>query len=551
MSICRQNINFRNALARDSEVDYEGIYRDFMSCGEYFFDGHYNVVRFPAGMVFYHGSPALANSLYTFPLGMPIFNVDIPVPDIAAVASNPEEIEAIIAEAGRDLLIPGWFSSYHVAKIYISRGEEPESKVCAAKGSCILSYTLKNDAVFLLLTDPLNITKLKSEYPAQARNISVMFGDIPYRLRNDAPIDSNPITIVKTDPKLRRTSFYEQDRAVCSSLCKTLFRERNYAGYVGGKMRSSGDIVFHVEITFCNSAKHLERNFNDPHDWQYNRIPDNKPLLKKFISIMKLFKTTDIKLHSGNLYEHSVWSLLWCENLIKLLPKTKLVGEFISSQEIMSATKLASLLHDIGKQVVQGEHIKRKQGKETYIYHSIPNHEKIAVDYLNNNRSGPYTETYGESPSLSGLLEELNINYPAAGYINLLSLPILCHVTINKIYLALGVDDSLDVYKRAAVTLIDKVNSTAKRVVSDVEILSIILVGSSSMLGSIPYGIQRIRGLNIGDNINKVSEFIPYISNVSAIYKGPRDDPRYDAESIRIKTTKLIQAVSVVKGKLL
>ena len=45
------------------------IIRNYFDCGTYFFDGNFNVVKFPKGMTIYHGSFPLANAVVGFPVG--------------------------------------------------------------------------------------------------------------------------------------------------------------------------------------------------------------------------------------------------------------------------------------------------------------------------------------------------------------------------------------------------------------------------------------------------------------------------------------------------
>lgn len=46
---------------------------NYFSCGTYYFDGEYQVVKFPKGMQLYHGSGALANANVEYPAGIDFY----------------------------------------------------------------------------------------------------------------------------------------------------------------------------------------------------------------------------------------------------------------------------------------------------------------------------------------------------------------------------------------------------------------------------------------------------------------------------------------------
>lgn len=47
---------------------------NYFSCGTYYFDGSFRVVKFPKGMILYHGSGAIANAGVEFPLGKDFYD---------------------------------------------------------------------------------------------------------------------------------------------------------------------------------------------------------------------------------------------------------------------------------------------------------------------------------------------------------------------------------------------------------------------------------------------------------------------------------------------
>lgn len=85
------------------------ITRNYFDCGTYFFDGTFNVVKFPKGMTLYHGSGMLANAVVEFPVGIDYYKpysydggYNIPLdPEndqfVTAVATLDESIEEVVS----------------------------------------------------------------------------------------------------------------------------------------------------------------------------------------------------------------------------------------------------------------------------------------------------------------------------------------------------------------------------------------------------------------------------------------------------------------------
>lgn len=90
----------------------------------------------------------------------------------------------------------------------------------------------------------------------------------------------------------------------------------------------------------------------------------------KFIIDMKLYITTNINVHVGNLYEHSVWSVLYAEDI---------TDSSVTSTKLKRFISVAAFLHDVGKMT------------ERYVYYSIPDHPRIGRDYVRGSKLLPHS----------------------------------------------------------------------------------------------------------------------------------------------------------------
>jgi len=545
----------------------DGLPRDFLSCGKYFYDGNYNVVQLKKGINFFHGSSILADKLFAFPLGVSFYSSDheikgMDIRDVRftqLVANTPEEIIEILSENTENKVVPGWFSTDAIAKLYSDQPRfvgDIRQNVCRDK--CVLVFTLNKDATFLLLNDPFNFKKLRvSLRPAEQKHFEAMFNntkgqEIHSNMRmfghNQVFVTSNPFHYVEDNPNLVRTSNREDDLPLTEGLCKTLFAMLGYAGYIAPKIGE-----FHSEITFCNPAKWLERNLSHPQDWQYSIAIDStiQPNLSRLITSMKMFKTTNVNFHSGDLYEHSVWTLLWAEKLAKqqpvFPPEINFGSTFDRLFELTKMGIIVSFIHDIGKQAtdIHGE-VFKKVDKDEYVFYDVTNHSFIGAGYIGKDQLAPPIQMR-PGPSLTGFLQEVGINHfdpirdPA-----LIAFLIYTHRDFGTMVLrsiratperhgsmVINVRTPDSEIERLVLAFInhlkakwEELNITFKFTLKYAMIA--MLIGSADALGSVPFGIDRFEKKEAGQNLNKPSMYINGISNVPALYVGNRHKPDFE-----------------------
>lgn len=297
-------------------------------CGEYFFDGEYNVVRFPKGMSLYHGSAGLVKNLIPFPLGLDYFTK----PQRGAVGSDETKSTAQqIAQAMKPVISPGWYGGFQEAKIY-SRQTDTLEYQCGEK--CVLAYKTTRPITILLLNDPLNLEKISRKSSNTSlfnQYLTKMFtkGGTGEFLAKSTGFD-DPLRSIDLNP-LWRYSVREYDLPIAQEIKKIL--GDSYDGYGASRMKMNEKMYFHEEMIFFNPLEFLERDIKNPRDYYY--FPST-PLesVNKYIISSSLFESTNVDFHAGNLIEHSVWSLLWAENACFDFFKQQIYGARIFKDEI-------------------------------------------------------------------------------------------------------------------------------------------------------------------------------------------------------------------------
>jgi hypothetical protein len=132
-----------------------------------------------------------------------------------------------------------------------------------------------------------------------------------------------------------------------------------------------------------NPFKDLSRNYDDENDWQFNNGEIENESLRKLAEVMKRYHSYNVSWHAGNLYEHSVWTLLKTERILSLQPVNNLISyEFENPDDVKLAISLAAFIHDIGKIQLDMEqeyrHLANQNSDEQKkIYTVTPNNEKF------------------------------------------------------------------------------------------------------------------------------------------------------------------------------
>ena len=358
---------------------------DYFYCGQYYFDGRYVVVKFPKGMSLYHGSKPLANAAVNLPLGkeyyMPSeFEGANPYPEIKLEEAGNSEfsIEELLTE--KSSFTQSWFADPENAKKY-------------SDGCCVQSYKLKHDSVFILLDNELNIeTILESpdidiEAKKKLRKMFGMPDDPQGRIEYELGKSNNPFGIIgnikykrgsKPVVEKQRISDYDTDKAFAAWFCNH-FNESDYAGYCAPD-QFKNDTGFHLEFIYCNSALYLERDLTNPVDIFYEDASLYPEKVRILVNQMRYYETTNTDFHSGNLLQHSVWTLLFTESLLGQLVDLNNPQEPQLDDRKRSIIIAAGLLHDIGKMNPNKCFKNTKRNK--FIYHDIPTHPEDGAAYF-------------------------------------------------------------------------------------------------------------------------------------------------------------------------
>lgn len=354
-----------------SSIGGNEFYRNYMDCGEYFWDGEFNVVKFPKGMSLYHGSANLANAVVEYPLGKNFYEAvefGTVKPQI-----NPRlavKNDDISYQLTKDIPIQNsYFANISTAKTYSKLGMDRK-----CKDNCIFAYKLKKNAVFLLMDDSYNIAKIfeSPKVPTEIKEALMKMFSIsdpnPLRSRSEHPFK-------RLSYNKSRRSERSWDLPFSQWMCNNVLTYFGYAGMAAPIQYINDKKHFHLEFIFCNAAQYLERDLSSKYDWQKESdipIPEE---IEKLLKTYKRFKSININTHAGNLYEHTVWTLLFYEFFIDTLdisPIYKVIGA------------ISSLIHDIGKMSVTEELNKRifVTTNSNFVYYSVPEHPKYGFEML-------------------------------------------------------------------------------------------------------------------------------------------------------------------------
>jgi hypothetical protein len=459
---------------------------NYFTCSTNFFDGIFHCVKFPKGMRLYHGSPYLAYFNNEYPAGINYYNQHININLlINTLEKNKSNIDEAIAN--QISVEPAWFSSYNIAQLYSLRNRQ--FPVC--KDKCIATYRLKNDATFILINNDFNIWKILSNeaIPKEIKqNLKQMFSLQQAVINN---IDGK-ITIKN---KIRKSDVkYEIPFA------KWLCQNVNYAGYAADVTKTDTR-GFHLEFMICNPIKWLERDLSSPIDWQYFSTYLIPPETKQLLEQMKLYKSINVNFHAGNLFEHSIWSALFAEQIIFNTPHILKILFNTEDLRVSFSKKIVAiaLLHDIGK--MDPFHSKSERRESDFIYFSIKDHPEIGGQYIRGTKQIPV--------------------------LNLKTLEVEKFFNIKKLFNELGLDYSteletvakiIDLHWQLGILMYDPdgVNKYLSLLNSSKDfIFAILIISIADILASQPYGVN-----NLTAELNHHSKFFPFISNVPRKYKG-------------------------------
>ncbi len=488
--------------------------RTYMDCAEYFFDGEFNVAKFRAGMVIYHGSGMLADANASHPLGKEFYdhNSDVLKVELDLKSQHIPSWYTVqyLASTHTSFFVPaGWFSNFLTAETYSKQQTGDSAEVLDnCKDKCIFAYKLVHDCVMIVLDDEYNLMKLMTG--------NLITDEDKTRLKNYWSLSDkfkltgklSPFHLVAYESMQRRSS-REYDLPLLNNMCSGFLNRLGYAGcaYTTQRMAKT---YYGTEIVFCNPAKWLERDYSDSRDWQHNPVLPPGTETTRLMELFGKYTTYNINDHAGNLFEHGIWTVLYAESLIK-----QLYGKHVdlTSAEFKTIV-IAAWWHDIGKMQLPNTDIKSRDGK--YVYFVVPDHPEIGANYV---MSGSIPTESGTGINLSQVLLENGLDTSANRIIEI-ACYVLCHMHFGTFVLRDGGD-----YREYLLSMWRYADSLLKggdlaKYLSPVKFWrGLVVVSLADALGANSYGIHRLRKKK-RLMINKSSVALPYLANVGRVYHG-------------------------------
>ncbi len=498
---------------------YPQLTRNIFDCALYFFDGIFNVVKFEKGTSFYHGSSILANNVVEFPVGKEFYDSTKPykhLPELSVVAESPDDIEQIISQYIP--IVPSWYGDIHTAKTY-SKSKVKNSKVPEiCKDNCIFAYKLKQDVVMFLFDDDYNLSKLinHKDFPnEQKKNLQIIFN-----LKSTIATAGNRYNEVTL--KKERHSYYNEDKIFAEYFCKNLSNQLNYAGYTANKQISKfHGGLFHPEFIFCNPFAYLERDLYNPDDWQHLALTSLSltDIRNTYMVQLSLYESTNVGWHAGNLLEHSVWTLLFCEDIMDGLHGYEQLE--LKNEEYKKIVAFCAFIHDIGK--VEPYNARKyniyNKIRRKYVFFSVPNHPEIGSKYLDDTLKfpvvNPSNNTFINFINIDDLLNSFNIITTYKHFIsNIIKLHWSYGQILKKYNSNQNVDNDITKYIQICI------NEYKPRNKDDLYMFinALLIVSISDINGANVYGQNRLE--TDPKVLNKKSKYFDFISNMPKLYKG-------------------------------
>jgi hypothetical protein len=373
-----------------------------------------------------------------------------------------------------------------------------------------------------LLDDSYNIAKLfysKSEsVPDDIKNALAQMFNIGGKDPRRRPF-YNPFLRFAYD--MERISISDIDRKFIDWACKNIIGTYGYAGLASPKQVSSfHGGKFHSEFIFCNAVKWMERDLSVEYDWQKldtKVFPrENKKLMKTY----RRFLTLNTNYHGGNLYEHSVWCLLFYEMLVN---DPIFTGHFTEEEKFGGA--IAAYLHDIGKMNIDDPGVQITDDNKYYVFFNVKKHPKYGEEMVlgelpmyNFSKSTMSRTTI----DLNLVIKEILGNPPSEWFINLLAFIIYNHWDYGSMVVAKsanGIINEEALQKYAAekyesfkeITGFDNVDYYRQA------LKLLILISAADIAATRPIGKGNIAS---GIKTNIESTYLNFITNMPQIYRG-------------------------------
>jgi len=511
--------------------------KNYFSCGYNYYDGMFNVISFPTGMILYHGSANLADYNSEFPAGLNFYD-----PNQHNLRVNQDlarnsalSFETLLSNTHQtNKASIAWFSNNDTANLYSANITNPPTLLdtnCLNRCKCV--YRLKQKTVFMRLDDDENLAKILIATPLPVN--TKMYIITAYGL-TDFYQAVNPETAIPNllDPNIYTTQFVtrrmiqvsddkfvfrsknrvstrESDQHIANELSERIitYSQGRISGIANSYIRSQvhgGE--FHQEFIIFNPYNVLERFYKSDRDWQYNQVLEQLPetnIAKRYLEQLDLYIPLNTDFHKGNLLRQSIWSMLWAEYFIGLVENNAFFTPLFanSNQEKLIIDRLISFICFTHKTLIMNHDI-NTYNRQTKKFIVDINREYCTRGNLFNNPNIVFADTTTEQ------VENIPMNlFLTAFQIDNNSLQ-----RLRELYFLVCADD------QNVINFLHTNNIQGANV--DLFIYSYSIIVSSCNLSNNPFGIMRIRGIDTRNNtqLNVSSRYFNFISNRSKQYKG-------------------------------
>ncbi len=324
--------------------------RNTVNCTDLFlqtevtFDGRFYVAKIPAGTKFYTGTLA-QDEMLVHSFGTVMLKGGLDISDVGIQVNGPDQFPSqLYQETG-----PSWFGGKRDASMYASL------KNCS---ECVYVYTLKRDAIFLVLPNAYNLAKLffafltnKEEgiceglceiFPGLDKLIEKLV-QTPEYINRKTPLNWMKIDLIKSiGYDIRRMSYGEIDFYVSVAI-KKLFEQTTikYDGYMAPSTKKVDSTMFHEEVMLFNPYTTLDRDFTNPIDASNTAVKfSTGPILQAF---RERLENTGLP-NDNTQWAYTVWSLLYAEKLIERFKMQQFLNLDSTDTRFIA---FATLVHEI------------------------------------------------------------------------------------------------------------------------------------------------------------------------------------------------------------
>lgn len=537
-----------------------GDIQNYWSCAQTVDIDGYDVLIMPKGVVVYHGSSVLAEHLVRFPVGPAFYqesNIQgIPPSELELVARDPSTIEEYIStrmktQSGQSIrIMPSWYSNPRVALQYtIPKPGENDRIREACVGHCVFAYLTKRDIKLLRIDSEHNINILLSHsnmtdtvrdaigfmLQIDVTRVERPFGETVFARKRDA-VTAGRLSVNVVDTLF--TDWLCQNMPKLDGYCAAdITLERRFGALPTGQAEVVTTKRFHGEMALCNPFNLLSRNYDSPQDWQHMNLTGAPQTVRQFMGQLSLYETINNNFHSGNLFEHSIWTLLSAEKFFAPMapqsPAVYMYGCFLA------------FIHDIGKMVHPkadgtSTEVYYNVARQKYIYFDVRDHPQIGARYwmsdsipLMNPAIDPFSPVGYLSPQQMArdmgiiLIPEWVMLGSVALSVHRVFGEMLLKPLNNKVFErnSNAYNTSIASYVLQVIALAENslgANLTSSSMRTLITLCMIVSNADISATQPVDAGTGRTTDANLKNRLNRKSSIWPYISNVSKRYSGAR-----------------------------